>query len=400
MRTLTKAAILAAAALVVPLTSTLAVDAYADVPSPAAGSGFPLHINGGDGDYITIVGQQTPGHYSFIGSEGNVLPVTQQPEQGMSFPLGEVHDGVIPMPSHLEGGRIFVSKKPLVMPAATVDGQPSDAGYVQPDLNNPGDPNQGNPYDFFEYTFDNGHVPFGGNTTQVDGFSIPMTAELKQDSSGFDRTVGIQGMTAGQVVDRYRQYADGTPFVSLANADGSHITAPRSAAAFQSGGAGVTYFDSAIKKAWDQWQGDGRFKLTDGNNVYVGGTEGAGTQLTYKKEVNGRQVGGGTVAMPTTTDVAACSGALASGSDTDKFVGAHLCAAFNRGIAQNDPDTWGDTGTFYRNAPFNEYAAFFHQISGDRLAYAFAYDDVHNQSSVMILPNADAPTSLTLTIGS
>ncbi|MFG2638722.1 beta-1,3-glucanase family protein [Streptomyces sp. NPDC048362] len=410
MRNPTKTAVATVAALLVPLTTGLAAIAYADAPdgpssspsatpSEASAEGFPLHIKGGGEYYITIVGQQTSGHYSYVKADGSIVAVTQQPPEGMSFPMNQVRNGNIPLPSHLEGARIFVSKKPMVMPAAAVGGQPSDTGYVQPDLNNPSDPNQGNIYDFFEYTFDRGRVAFGGDTTQVDGFSLPIAAELKQDSSGYDRKVGIAGRKAAALIDQYRRQVAGTPFASLVNADGTHITAPRSASTFQWGGAGSTYFYLAVKKAWEQWTGDGSFKLADGDSVYTGGTGGPGTPLKFKKEVNGQKVASGSVQMPSSSDVAACANTLATGSDTEKFIEAQLCAAFNRGVAQNQTDTWGDTSKYYQQAPFNNYAAFFHDVSYDRHAYGFAYDDVHDQSSVMILPNSDTPTSLTLTIG-
>lgn len=380
-------------------------DAVPAAQTPVTDGGFPLEIRGNPQYYVAIVGQQTPGHYSFAEPDGSVLPVTQQLKDGMSFQLSAVTggDGVakIPLPPRLEGGRIFISRKPLVMPPATDGaGHPSDTGYVQPDLNNPSDPNQGNPYDFFEFTFANGKIAFGGNTTQVDGFSIPMTAELKQESSGFDKSVGIKDKTAEQVITDYRTHVDGTPFASLVNADGTHITAPRSAPVFQPGGEGAHYFDPAIKDAWNRWEGEGKFRLSDGENVYVGGTQGNGTLLTFKKEVSGKPTGDeGSVSMPTTADVSACAGSLAQGSDMEKFVEARLCAAFNRGITQNSPETWDNADTYYKDGSFNKYAAFFHEVSENNLAYAFPYDDVNNRSSVMILPNADAPSSLTLTVG-
>ncbi|RSS81177.1 beta-1,3-glucanase family protein [Streptomyces sp. WAC06614] len=373
---------------------------------PDPSGGFPLRINAKDsdkGDFVTIVGQATPGHYSYVGADGTVKPVTDQPN-GMSFPLTALKNGTVKLPSEFQGGRIFLSKKPMIMPAPRFDGgAPSDAGYIQPDLNNPSDPNQGNPYDFFEFTFKNGAngqngIAFGGNTTQVDGFSLPMTAELKQTSSGVDKKVGIEGKSAAQIIGDYKKYVGNDPaFGSLVNAAGTHIAAPRSSQAFQ--GPGANYFDGAIAGAWKKWDKDNGFKLTNGAESYEGRTN--GDTLTFKKLVNGKPTGEtGSVKKPTTGDVAACAGTLTTGSDMDKFVGAHLCAAFNRGIAQNDPSTWNDVKTYYQpGTTYNKYAAFFHKENLNGLAYAFAYDDVHDQSSVMILPNSDAPTGLTLTVG-
>lgn len=372
-------------------------------PGVPSNGTFPLKIvakNSAANDYVTIVGQATPGHYSYVGVDGKVKPVTDQPH-GMSFPLKSLADGTVSLPPEFQGGRIFLSKKPLSMPPATIDGAPSDAGYVQPDLNNPADPNQGNPYDFFEYTFKHGAngqkgIAFGGNTTQVDGFSIPMTATLKQESSGVEKTVGIQGKNAAEVIAAYKKFVAGdAAFSSLVNADGTHIAAPRSAKAFQDKGA--NYFNGAVNDAWAKWQKG--FTLTDGSASYEGRTD--GDKLTFRKLVDGKDAGqAGSVTKPTTPEVAACNGSLSQGSDMEKFVEAHLCAAFNRGIAENDTSTWNKKETYYpAGKAYNKYAAFFHKENLNGLAYAFAYDDVHDQSSVMILPNAETPTSLTLNLG-
>jgi hypothetical protein len=47
----------------------------------------------------------------------------------------------------------------------------------------------------------------------------------------------------------------------------------------------------------------------------------------------------------------------------------------------------------------NDYAGFFHTISLNSRSYGFPYDDINDQSSVQILADANAPTSLTLGIG-
>ncbi|MFD7082232.1 beta-1,3-glucanase family protein [Streptomyces sp. NPDC059918] len=392
-------------------------------PVPPDGAGtFPLKIDNPSGMdlYVTVVGQATPGHYSFLRPDGSLAAVyhpadpdgpdsDQKDGKGypkMSMKLSDLGDGFT-LPSHLEGSRIFLSDHPLYMDAAkNAAGNYDDSGYGQPDRHNPADPNRDTRYDFFEYTFRNGKVAFGGNTTQVDGFSLPVKAELKQESSHFDRTVGIDGKTAADVIAAYRDSpVVGGPFKDLVDPSGTRITAPRSATGFRDGGAAAHYFDPAIDKAWQKWA-DG-FKMTDGDNVYRGRTTSGdgGARLSYEKvrKENGKEtvVESGSVAKPSTADVAACAGTLAQGTGTDKFVEAHLCAAFNRGVALNDPATWNDASTYYdrkSGVPFNDYAAFFHSISIDGLAYAFAYDDVHDKSSVMILPNSGAPTGLTLTV--
>jgi Beta-1,3-glucanase len=109
------------------------------------------------------------------------------------------------------------------------------------------------------------------------------------------------------------------------------------------------------------------------------------------------------VAKPTSTQVFECSGPLAlgddrGGSDTTREVGRDFCAAFNRGVAVNPAD-WYNPARYYRTGPRNDYARYFHSVNLGNRSYAFAYDDVNDQSSVQILGNANPPTSLTLAIG-
>jgi hypothetical protein len=73
-------------------------------------------------------------------------------------------------------------------------------------------------------------------------------------------------------------------------------------------------------------------------------------------------------------------------------------ATFNRGVAQNTAN-WYNPAAYYTNTVQNDYAKFFHTMGIDHRSYAFAYDDVNDQSSVKILPNANPPTALTLTVG-
>ena len=70
-------------------------------------------------------------------------------------------------------------------------------------------------------------------------------------------------------------------------------------------------------------------------------------------------------------------------------------------IVAVDTSKWLTPSAYYPKAGLkNDYAMFFHGIGLDHRAYGFAYDDVNDQSSVQILPDAnDPPTLLTLAIG-
>ena len=107
------------------------------------------------------------------------------------------------------------------------------------------------------------------------------------------------------------------------------------------------------------------------------------------------------LANPTSSDVLGCSGALASPrmSPADLALGAVVCAALSRGVATRPSALWYLPSAYYTAPPDNEYAGFFHTIAIGHRAYGFPYDDVNDQSSVAILPDANPPSSLTITVG-
>src|SRR5207249_694147 len=110
-------------------------------------------------------------------------------------------------------------------------------------------PNQDVNFDWYEFTYRFGQIAYGGNTTQVDLFGIPLTARVTQSSSGYDRTVGIT-LGHDEVLSKYRA-AVGSAFKPLANS--LRILAPRSSKAFMPGGSQANYLDGAIDAAWSRY---------------------------------------------------------------------------------------------------------------------------------------------------
>jgi Beta-1,3-glucanase/Carbohydrate binding module family 56 len=373
-------------------------------PPPPPGGGFPMTFaNNTRGIwsnaqiYVTMLGQATPGEWSYLKSNGTMAHINHLDENApghltkngrnyanMSFSLAQA--ATVNSPPRIEGGRIYISiGSPMYFPIS-----PDDRGWGGPDLNNPGDPNQDVNFDWYEYTFINGLVPFGGNTTQVDMFGFPMTARLVQTAIGYDQTVGIT-LTRDAVRGQYTAGV-GAAFRPLMNT--YRIIAPRSSPLFKPGGAQANYLQGAIDSAWTFYTNN-QFTLNTPGRVFTGRVVNGRLQFTR----NG--AGPFFLSKPTTKDVVECSGALASGtmSDTERELGAEFCAAFNRGVATNTAN-WYNAGSYYpTTVARNDYARFFHTIGLQGRAYAFAYDDVNDQSSVKILPNANPPTSLTIGIG-
>lgn len=347
--------------------------------------------------YITAIGQTSPGTWSFLRADGTAAPMdhTMADAPGhltksgrdyanMSVTLAQA--GNMRIPPRFEGGRIYISVgEPMYFGLGT-----SNAPAL-PNLHDAGDPNVKTTFDWYELTYAYGQIPFGGNTTQVDQFGLPMTSRLQQASTGYDETRGIT-LSRKQVYDRFEDSV-AKPFRSLVEPD--RILAPRTSEEFSKGGKYDEYLDPAIDRAWNDWK-DG-FRLTRLNQTFTG--EVTGGVLRFTQDGKSRQF---TVRKPTTQDVFRCAGTLViHGDDPPEqgVMGAELCAAFNRGVS-DDTDDWWKASTYYpRGRLDNDYAAFFHTINKERRSYAFSYDDINDQSSVTILRNSQPPSNLTIGVG-
>ncbi|MER5930831.1 glycoside hydrolase family 64 protein [Streptomyces sp. NPDC002054] len=375
--------------------------------TPTAGGGgsgsFPITFrNDTRGAYtdaqifVTVLGQVTPGQWSYMKPDGTMARINHLEADApghltkngvnypdMSFTVAEA-GGSVPAPTALRGGRIYLSLgSPVFIPVS-----PDDQGWGGPDLRNPADPNADVYYDWYEYTYVHGQVAFGGNTTQVDQFGFPMTVRLQQDSSGYDDTQGI-ALRRAEVMSRYAA-AVGPAFRPLQNP--YRIVAPRSASAFLDGGDRSGYLQSYIDRTWSHYTAH-PFTLTRLGETFAGRV--SGSTLTFTKNGAGPFV----LRKPTSPDTVACAGALASGNDTEKQLGAEFCAALNRGVAL-DTAAWYAPAAYYpAGGAKNDYAGFFHTVGLNQRAYGFPYDDVNDQSSVQILANSEPPTRLTLGIG-
>jgi hypothetical protein len=104
-----------------------------------------------------------------------------------------------------------------------------------------------------------------------------------------------------------------------------------------------------------------------------------------------------TFTKPSTANVWGCDGALAA--PNDQVVGPiarTLCAALQRGtLGTLDTQPSGTAADFYRNSTPNVYAKAIHENMADGKAYAFAFDDVQNQESLV---HDASPTSAGITM--
>ena len=184
-------------------------------------------------------------------------------------------------------------------------------------------------YDFIEFTI--GPDVFNGNTTRVDAFGLKLAMRL-HSHDGNDVQVGEDQATfAEDRATTFTKFQNEVPteFKHLATANGNfRISSPGNDPAFRSGG---------------QYQN------------YLSG---------YASQVG----------IPASTqDIFGCAGSLASQP--------RQCAALNRHTADLAQSQWETVSNFYRAAPANYYAKFWHDHAINKLAYGFPYDDVAAQSS-------------------
>lgn len=398
------------------VTSTVTVNVVAATPAPEppeppeapvpAGS-FPVAVNNNTGTHrddevhLFVIGQTSPGRWAWVdrGGTAHSLDHTAADAPGhlekngvnyadMSFTVAEA--GALRVPPELLGGRIYVSLGAPLYIGISGD----DNGWAAPDPANPADPNYQTVYDWYELSFKNGSVPFGGNTTQVDQFGFPFTFTVTQDASGFSGTRGI-ALTRDEVLQRFTDTVP-SAFQALVikDIDGRpiRILAPRS----QQPGELATWFDEPIDAFWAKYRAE-QF-VYDGPGYTVTGDIGADNRFAYTVAAAG---GGSTThAMdkPTTQDVFRADGPFVGQGLQGAFL-AELDAAFNRGVA-SAPNDWNNVSAYYpAGRRWNNWAQFFHHNSVQGFAYGFPYDDVNSQSSVLILGNSEPLTELTLTLG-
>lgn len=302
------------------------------IPAPT-GNGFMTMkvMNGTNGAYTDqqiywgVLGiNPENGRWSYLDLNGNLLPISNA-----------LNDA----PGHLtKNGNNYaniyhkVSDAPWVNLPKIISGRmylcvgspcyikTYDNGFAGPDINNPTDPNKDVYFDFVEFTINDSG--YHGNTTRVDLFGFPIQHRLVNKAGNYDRTVGeLESETRAGL---FQKYVTEVPneFKSLATEQAPYrIIAPI----------------------------HGSFKAGRENANYFAGYSNLPTQ-----------------------DIFRCDG---------QAYDPQVCAAINRHVYHTGD--WNNVSNYYKGAPANYYAKFWHDHSINGLAYGFAYDDVNNQAAYL-----------------
>lgn len=348
--------------------------------------------------YWTYVGRDPSqkGAVVYLDKDGKAIPMalsdngalTKNGEKYANWSHTLAETASIKLPP-LDGSRLYISLgSPIYMQVNTT--KEGDIGYTTPS-SNPADPNADVYWDFMEAAIGvNGN--FFGNTTRVDGFNFPIQLRL-QAGNGYDQTVGeLDNETRDSI---FKSYLATVPEQFRGLASGLRIIAPGHAS-FRAGGVNATYMDSYVDTIWKKYTTE-KLTFTMQLGTFTGQVKDNVFEFT---DADGKYI----VNKPTTSDVMLCEnamadpkGAPATGNGVAKQlqIQTQLCAAINRHIVE-EPANWGKPESYYKAAPANYYAAFWHDHSYKKLAYGFSYDDAQEQSPVV---QSNTPTAATVIVG-
>ncbi|TKC86305.1 glycoside hydrolase family 2 [Trinickia terrae] len=303
------------------------------------------------------------------------------------FTLAQAKTMLLPQ---LSSGRIYVGLGSPVFIKVLNDAN-GNVGFAGPNPQNGTDPNIDVNFDWYEFTY-NGTLFI--NTTQVDEFGFPLT----EDVYGANHTQHLQTGITQRRSDLFTAYANEVSSAFQPAPSSTYRIMAPAKGSFAAGGTNGNYFDAYINQIWTQYASTSLVvDLFGGTRRFVGTVQ--NNQLVFN-EVNkssGAVISGPYVInKPTTQDVLLGAGALAQGSTAEVLqLEAQICAAFNRHVME-DVTKWATPSAWYAASPSNEYAKFWHDHGISGLAYGFAYDDVSNASSSIVMQQ---PEHITFGIG-
>ncbi|KHD75983.1 glucan endo-1,3-beta-D-glucosidase [Actinoplanes utahensis] len=368
-------------------TATVPTTAAPNTPAaavPPAGDLLPVTVTNRSGRsgpvYLYVLGVNlATGKLGYVDAGGAFTPWTG----GGSVPA-PAPDVSIPGPANGASTTIKVLKnisgRIYFSFGRKLDFRITAGGLVQPAPWAGGDPNRDILFDWSEFTLNGSGLWL--NSSQVDMFAVPHVVSVTGGSGVTSRTGELVPGGRQKVIDAVRANPDFAKSV-VTGADGTvlRVLAPGKAA--DAGLMSANHLDSYIASAWNAYTTRNLTVVPFGDRPhvkYVGRTSGTVMNFT---DAGGRTVASFT--RPSTANVWGCDGALAA--PNDQVVGPiarTLCAALWRTtLGRIDTQPGGTAADFYTGGPANPYAKAIHATMVDGKAYAFAFDDVQNQESLV-----------------
>jgi len=254
-------------------------------------------------------------------------------------------------------------------------------GLVQPAVQNPSDPNRDILFNWSEYTLNDSGLWL--NSTQVDMFSAPYAVGVQRSdgttlSTGHLKPGGYKGF-----FNALRGQSSGWGNLIQTRSDGTVLRALAPGYGLETGALPASVMDDYINRVWQKYAST-TLTVTpfadQPNTKYYGRVSGG--------VMNFSNSSGAVVTSfqkPDADSVFGCHKLLDAPNDQVRGpLSRTLCAGFNRStllVNANQPDT--TTANFYQDAVTNQYARTIHAQMADGKAYAFAFDDVGNQESLV-----------------
>lgn len=254
-------------------------------------------------------------------------------------------------------------------------------GLVQPAVQNPSDPNRNILFNWSEYTLNDSGLWI--NSTQVDMFSAPYAVGVQRADGSTVNTGHLKSGGYNGFFTALRGQPGGWANLIQTRSDGTVLRALSPGHGLESGALPASAMDDYVNRVWQKYSSSTLTvtPFTDQPNTkYYGRVSGGVMNFT-----NSAGAVVTSFQKPDADSIFGCHKLLDAPNDLVRGpISRTLCAGFNRStllVNPNQPDT--TTAGFYQDVVTNHYARKIHAQMADGKAYAFAFDDVGNQESLV-----------------
>ncbi|MEU0256062.1 glycoside hydrolase family 64 protein [Streptomyces sp. NPDC006184] len=272
-------------------------------------------------------------------------------------------------------GRIYFSY------GQKLDFRLTTGGLVQPAVQNPTDPNRNILFNWSEYTLNDSGLWL--NSTQVDMFSAPYAVGVQRADGSVSTTGHLKSGGWTGFFNALRGQPGGWANLIQTRSDGTVLRALSPLYGVETGALPANVMDDYVNRVWQKYT-TSTLTVTpfanDPNTKYYGRVSGGVMNFT-----NSAGAVVTSFQKPDASSIFGCHKLLDAPNDNVRGpISRTLCAGFNRStllVNPDQPDT--TTANFYQDTVTNHYARKIHAQMADGKAYAFAFDDVGNQESLV-----------------
>ncbi len=381
--------------------------------------------------YWAILAKNRQDQFCHMTSDGTMIPMS---EDDNTNPVGtnkncsktnefanyfstlqELPEFTIPDDAFVNSGQIWIALDDWLPICVN---QPNGMGYAPPSVTNPGLQGYNTIFQMAEFAYNvYGHQQLNADTTSVDYMGFPITMTLN-DSNSNPQTVGFT-VNRSQLLTDF-QNCPNPHFKSLIMGDDLRILSPEHAARVPHGynpppdmglsKSVIDYFSDFyteyIEQCWTHYTSQ-PVTINITGTPYTGQVQNnvfnfwAGTTIGDPSAIVCH------ITKPLNWEVLQCAGQFKTGTPTQQNIKKFVVSAMYRTVFMETPtdpcNSWGSEAMqqkYYTNEPINYYASILHANSmksktpqvwcGESrslvngLCYAFAFDDVCDQSSSVV----------------